>query len=60
MTACCPTISNSCPSTGEENSALYNMACAYAQLKQQQSALTCIQGVLDNGESSLPPPLPRR
>mmetsp|Transcript_28679 Transcript_28679/g.80745 ORF Transcript_28679/g.80745 Transcript_28679/m.80745 type:complete len:218 (-) Transcript_28679:201-854(-) len=38
----------SCPSTGEENAALYNMACAYCQLGQAQSALTCVQGVLEN------------
>lgn len=39
----------SCPSEGEENAALYNMACAYSQLKETQSAVTCIQGALENG-----------
>mmetsp|Transcript_33832 Transcript_33832/g.80304 ORF Transcript_33832/g.80304 Transcript_33832/m.80304 type:complete len:221 (-) Transcript_33832:158-820(-) len=39
----------SCPSTGEENAALFNMACAYVQLGKKESALTCIEGILENG-----------
>mmetsp|Transcript_36297 Transcript_36297/g.92760 ORF Transcript_36297/g.92760 Transcript_36297/m.92760 type:complete len:218 (+) Transcript_36297:185-838(+) len=39
----------SCPSEGEENAALYNMACAYSQLGETQSAVTCLQGALENG-----------
>ena len=39
----------SCASQGEENAALYNMACCYAQLGQRDSALECLSGLLDNG-----------
>lgn len=39
----------SCPSDGEEQAALYNMACAYAQLKQSEAALTCLEAVLESG-----------
>lgn len=39
----------SCPSDGEEQAALYNMACAYAQLRQTESALTCLEAVLETG-----------
>ncbi|GLC34521.1 hypothetical protein PLESTB_001252200 [Pleodorina starrii] len=39
----------SCPSDAEEQAALYNMACAYAQLGQSSSCLTCLEAVLDSG-----------
>ena len=39
----------SCPSDGEEQAALYNMACAYAQLKQSEAAITCLEAVLEAG-----------
>ncbi|KAJ9528654.1 hypothetical protein QJQ45_020564 [Haematococcus lacustris] len=39
----------SCPSDGEENACLYNMGCAWAKLGQKESALTCLEAVLDNG-----------
>eukprot|EP00983_Pelagomonas_calceolata_P103047 1158874-Pelagomonas_calceolata.AAC.5 len=39
----------SCPSDAEENAALFNMACAYVQLGQKASALTCLEAVLENG-----------
>jgi hypothetical protein len=39
----------SCPSDAEENAALFNMSCAYVQLGQSSSALTCLEAVLDNG-----------
>lgn len=39
----------SCPSDGEEQAALYNMACAYAQLNQSEAALTCLEAVLESG-----------
>ena len=39
-----------CPSEGEEQSALYNMACAYCKLGQVRAALTCLEGlVVDAG-----------
>lgn len=38
-----------CPSDAEENAALYNMACCYAQLGQRDAALTCLEAVLENG-----------
>ncbi|KAI3436014.1 hypothetical protein D9Q98_002071 [Chlorella vulgaris] len=38
----------SCASEGEENSALYNMACAWAALGEKQSALTVLEALLDN------------
>lgn len=38
-----------CASEGEENAALYNMACAYASLGQVPAALTCLEGLLENG-----------
>lgn len=44
---------NSCPSDAEENAALYNMGCAYAQLGQNASVLTCIEAILDNGFEDL-------
>lgn len=44
----------SCPSDGEEQAALYNMACAYAQLRQTESALTCLEAVLENGFEDMP------
>jgi len=43
------TTNRSCPSDAEENAALYNMACAYAQLGQMASAVTCLEAVLENG-----------
>lgn len=41
----------SCPSEGEENAALYNMACAYCQMKPPkiEAAMTCLEAALDNG-----------
>ena len=39
----------SCPSDGEEQAAMYNMACAYAQLRQTEAAITCLEAVLENG-----------
>ncbi|KAG2501197.1 hypothetical protein HYH03_001011 [Edaphochlamys debaryana] len=39
----------SCPSDAEEQGALYNMACCYAQMGQAQAALTCLEAVLDSG-----------
>ncbi|KAI8474785.1 MAG: hypothetical protein J3K34DRAFT_109787 [Monoraphidium minutum] len=38
-----------CPSDAEENAALYNMACCYAQMGQTDAALTCVDAVLENG-----------
>ncbi|PSC71097.1 Tetratricopeptide-like helical [Micractinium conductrix] len=38
----------SCASEGEENAALYNMACCYAALGQKQAALTVLEALLDN------------
>lgn len=38
-----------CPSDAEEQSALYNMACAYSQLAQFDAALTCLRGALEAG-----------
>lgn len=32
-----------CASDAEEQSALYNMACAYAAMAQRESALTCLE-----------------
>ena len=39
----------SCPSDGEEQAALYNMACSYARLSQAEAALTCLEAVLESG-----------
>lgn len=39
----------SCASEGEENAALYNMACCWARLGQKQPALTVLEALLDNG-----------
>ena len=41
----------SCPSDGEEQAALYNMACSYARLGQREAALTCLEAVLESGFS---------
>ena len=41
----------SCPSDGEEQAALYNMACSYARLGQREAALTCLEAVLESGYS---------
>jgi hypothetical protein len=38
-----------CPSDAEEHACLYNMACCYAQLGQQQAALTCLESILESG-----------
>lgn len=38
----------SCASEGEENAALYNMACCWAALGQRASALTVLEALLDN------------
>jgi hypothetical protein len=38
-----------CASQGEENAALYNMACCYCKLGQGSSAYTCIEALLENG-----------
>lgn len=38
-----------CASEGEENAALYNMACCYCRLGQPPAAITCIEALLDNG-----------
>ena len=38
----------SCPSEGEENAALYNLACCYAALGQKQAALTVLEALLEN------------
>ncbi|BDA46384.1 probable protein MET1, chloroplastic at C-terminar half [Coccomyxa sp. Obi] len=40
-----------CASEGEEQAALYNMACAYAALRQTESALTCLEGAFEAGLS---------
>lgn len=40
-----------CASEGEEQAALYNMACAYAALRQLESALTCLEGAFEAGLS---------
>lgn len=40
-----------CASEGEEQAALYNMACAYAALRQMESALTCLEGAFEAGLS---------
>ena len=42
----------SCPSDAEENAALYNLGCCYAQLGQRTAALTCLEAVLENGEAT--------
>ncbi|KAL4420136.1 hypothetical protein ABPG77_010352 [Micractinium sp. CCAP 211/92] len=39
----------SCASEGEENAALYNMACCWARLGEKQPALTVLEALLDNG-----------
>jgi len=38
-----------CPSEGEENAALYNMACCYAKMNKKEPAITCIDALLENG-----------
>lgn len=38
-----------CASEGEEQAALYNMACAYCKLNQASAALTCIEALLESG-----------
>lgn len=38
----------SCPSEGEENAALFNMACAWSQIGENASAMTCVEALLDN------------
>ena len=38
-----------CPSDGEEQAALYNMACCYARLKEVESGLLCLKGLLESG-----------
>jgi tetratricopeptide (TPR) repeat protein len=39
----------SCASPGEENSALYNMACCWSRLGEMASGITCLEALLDNG-----------
>ncbi|KAG2448823.1 hypothetical protein HYH02_006174 [Chlamydomonas schloesseri] len=39
----------SCPSDAEEQAALYNMSCAYAQMGQRDACLTCLEAVLESG-----------
>ncbi|PNW77501.1 hypothetical protein CHLRE_10g439350v5 [Chlamydomonas reinhardtii] len=39
----------SCPSDAEEQAALYNMSCAYAQMGQREACLTCLEAVLESG-----------
>ena len=36
-------LARRCASDAEEQSALYNMACAYAALGKRDSALTCLE-----------------
>jgi tetratricopeptide (TPR) repeat protein len=38
-----------CASEGEEQAALYNMACAYCRMNQASAALTCLEALLENG-----------
>ena len=38
-----------CASEGEENAALYNMACCYCKMGKPEAALTCLEALLDNG-----------
>lgn len=38
-----------CASEGEERAALFNMACAYAQLREKAAALTCVEALLETG-----------
>ena len=38
-----PALARRCASDAEEQSALYNMACAYAALGKRDSALTCLE-----------------
>ena len=38
-----PAMARRCASDAEEQSALYNMACAYAALGKRDSALTCLE-----------------
>lgn len=45
------TCTDRCPSEGEEQAALYNMACAYAALSQRDSALACLEGAFEAGMS---------
>lgn len=40
-----------CPSNGEENAAMYNLACCYAQLGKLEAALTCLEGLNDDFEN---------
>ncbi|KAK9811503.1 hypothetical protein WJX72_004946 [[Myrmecia] bisecta] len=40
-----------CASEAEENAALYNMACVYAQTGRRESALTCLEAALENNFS---------
>ena len=40
-----------CASEGEEQAALYNMACAYAALRRRESALVCLEGAFEAGLS---------
>eukprot|EP00879_Flechtneria_rotunda_P015356 GHRR01016053.1.p1 GENE.GHRR01016053.1~~GHRR01016053.1.p1 ORF type:complete len:179 (+),score=64.13 GHRR01016053.1:30-539(+) len=42
-----------CPSDAEEHAVLYNMACCYAQLGQQEAALTCLESILESGFSDI-------
>lgn len=39
----------SCPSDAEENACLYNLACCYCALGKRQAAITCIEGIVENG-----------
>ena len=38
-----------CPSEGEEQAALYNMACAYCRMNKASAALTCLEALLESG-----------
>ena len=38
-----------CASEGEEQAALYNMACSYCRMGQPSAALTCLEALLDSG-----------
>lgn len=39
----------SCASEGEEIAALYNLACAYAALRQSDAALAALEGAFEAG-----------
>ena len=52
LTSPAPAPLCSCPSDAEENAALYNMACAYAQMGRKAGALTCIEAILGEGGGS--------